>query len=154
MEKITSFCVNHDILPKGMYISRVDGDIITYDLRMVVPNGGIYLENDGLHTFEHLFATYVRNSAYADEIIYAGPMGCRTGFYFLVRDKMTKAEAIALVQKTMKFISSYEGAIPGAQESKECGNYLNHDLTKAKTIAKEYLEVIKDWHIEQLTYPQ
>lgn len=83
MEKITSFCVNHDILPKGMYISRVDGDIITYDLRMVVPNGGIYLENDGLHTFEHLFATYVRNSAYADEIIYAGPMGCRTGFYFL-----------------------------------------------------------------------
>lgn len=94
MEKITSFCVNHDILPKGMYISRVDGDIITYDLRMVVPNGGIYLENDGLHTFEHLFATYVRNSAYADEIIYAGPMGCRTGFYFLVRDKMTDRKSV------------------------------------------------------------
>ena len=66
MKKITSFCIDHDILGKGMYISRIDGDIITYDLRMVVPNGGVYLENAGLHTFEHLFATYVRNSKYSE----------------------------------------------------------------------------------------
>lgn len=97
MKKITSFCIDHDILGKGMYISRIDGDIITYDLRMVVPNGGVYLENAGLHTFEHLFATYVRNSKYSEDIIYAGPMGCRTGFYFLTRDSISKQEAIALV---------------------------------------------------------
>ncbi len=154
MEKITSFCIDHDILGKGMYISRIDSDIITYDLRMVIPNCGTYLDNDGLHTFEHLFATYVRNTKYSDDIVYAGPMGCRTGFYFLVRDHMSKKEAITLVQDTMKFISEFEGEIPGAQESKECGNYLDHDLSKAKAYAKDYLEVIKDWTEEQLAYPQ
>lgn len=154
MEKITSFCIDHDILGKGMYVSRIDRDIVTYDLRMVVPNCGTYLENDGLHTFEHLFATYVRNTKYSDDIIYAGPMGCRTGFYFLVRNHMSNKEVISLVKDTMKFISEFEGDIPGAQESKECGNYLDHDLAKAKTYAKDYFNVIKDWTEEQLKYPQ
>ncbi len=154
MEKITSFCIDHDILEKGMYVSRIDRDIVTYDLRMVVPNCGTYLENDGLHTFEHLFATYVRNTKYSDDIIYAGPMGCRTGFYFLVRDHMSNKEVISLVKDTMKFIREFEGDIPGAQESKECGNYLDHDLVKAKTYAKDYFNVIKDWTEEQLKYPQ
>lgn len=153
MEKITSFCVDHDILGKGMYISRIDGDVVTYDLRMVVPNAGTYLENAGLHTFEHLFATYVRNSKYKDDVVYAGPMGCRTGFYFLVRDHVSHQEAIALIQDTMKFIANFEGLIPGAQESKECGNYLDHDLETAKRYGKDYYEVIKDWTVEQLVYP-
>lgn len=153
MEKITSFCVDHDILGKGMYISRIDGDVVTYDLRMVVPNAGTYLENAGLHTFEHLFATYVRNSKYKDDVVYAGPMGCRTGFYFLVRDHVSHKEAIALIQDTMQFIANFEGLIPGAQESKECGNYLDHDLETAKRYGKDYYEVIKDWTQEQLVYP-
>lgn len=154
MNKITSFCIDHDILPKGMYVSRIDGDIITYDLRMVIPNGGIYLENDGLHTFEHLFATYVRNSKYSNDVIYAGPMGCRTGFYFLTRDAIPKEDAIALVQDTMQFIKDFEGDIPGAQESKECGNYLDHDLAKAKAYAADYAEVIRNWTCEDLVYPE
>ena len=84
MKRIESFCVNHDKLTPGMYVSRIDGDAITYDVRMVVPNAGVYLENDGIHTFEHLFATYVRNTADSDNILYVGPMGCRTGFYFIM----------------------------------------------------------------------
>lgn len=88
MEKIKSFCVNHNKLKKGMYLSRVDGDAVTYDIRMAVPNSGHYLENDGIHSFEHLFATYVRNSQYADSVIYAAPWAagpdftllCGTGF--------------------------------------------------------------------------
>ena len=91
MKRIESFCVNHDKLKPGMYVSRIDGDAVTYDIRMVVPNARVYLENDGLHTFEHLFATYVRNSADSDNIIYVGPMGCRTGFYFITRDCVSKA---------------------------------------------------------------
>lgn len=153
MEKITSFCIDHDILDKGLYISRIDGDIITYDLRMVKPNVGPYLENAGLHTFEHLFATYVRNSKYSDAIIYAGPMGCRTGFYFLTRDCILKEEVIRLLQETCVFISKFEGAIPGAQASKECGNYLDHDLAKAKTYAKDYGSIIANWTVAQMTYP-
>ena len=152
MRKITSFCVDHDKLLKGMYISRVDGDVITYDLRMVTPNQPPYLDQKGLHTFEHLFATYVRNSMYSDQIIYVGPMGCRTGFYFLTRDSLAKVDAIALIQETMRFISSFEGDIPGAQESKECGAYLEHDLVSAKEMAQAYGEVLKGYQVQQLNY--
>ena len=76
MERIASFSINHDTLQKGMYISRIDGDVVTYDIRMKRPNQGDYLPNPVLHTFEHLFATYARNSAFADAVIYVGPMGC------------------------------------------------------------------------------
>ena len=91
MERIASFSVNHDKLEKGMYVSRIDGDIVTYDIRMKKPNQGDYLGNAELHTFEHLFATYARNSVYKESVIYVGPMGCRTGFYFLLRDEDRKS---------------------------------------------------------------
>ncbi|NBK96665.1 MAG: S-ribosylhomocysteine lyase [Erysipelotrichia bacterium] len=153
MNKITSFCIDHDILEKGMYISRIDKDIITYDLRMVKPNSSTYLNNAGLHTFEHLFATYVRNTKYSDDIIYVGPMGCRTGFYFLTRDTISQEDSIHLIQETMAFIANFEEDIPGASESKECGNYLDHNLEEAKAYAKDYAEVLKNYQIEQLNYP-
>lgn len=154
MNKITSFCINHDILKKGIYISRIDKDVITYDLRMVEPNCGHYLNNAGLHTFEHLFATYVRNSEYSDSILYVGPMGCRTGFYFLTRDDLSQTSCIALLQDTMRYIASFNKEIPGAQLSEECGNYLDHNLEEAKTYAKDYLEVISNYTVEQLIYPE
>ena len=154
MNKITSSCIDHDKLGKGLYVSRIDGDVITYDMRMVVPNAGVYLENAGLHTFEHLLATYVRNSKYSEQIIYVGPMGCRTGFYFLTRDTMSKEETIKLLQEAMAFISDFHDAIPGAQESKECGNYLDHNLEQANVYAKDYREVIKQWTVEDMVYPE
>lgn len=154
MNKITSFCIDHDKLGKGLYVSRIDGDVITYDMRMVIPNAGIYLENAGLHTFEHLLATYVRNSKYSEQIIYVGPMGCRTGFYFLTRDSMSKEETIKLLQEAMTFIADFHDAIPGAQESKECGNYLDHNLEQANAYAKDYGEVIKKWTVEDMVYPE
>ena len=151
LNKITSFSINHDTLEKGMYISRIDGDIITYDLRFVKPNVGPYLENDGLHTFEHLFTTYVRNTKYSDLIIYFGPMGCRTGFYFVVKNELSHELAIKLVQDTCEFIKNYTGEIPGSKKE-ECGNYLDHDLNKAKRYANEYLEIIKNYTIDKLNY--
>lgn len=154
MNKITSFCIDHDKLGKGLYVSRIDGDVITYDMRMVIPNAGVYLENAGLHTFEHLLATYVRNSKYSEQIIYVGPMGCRTGFYFLTRDSMSKEETIKLLQEAMAFIADFHDAIPGAQESKECGNYLDHNLEQANAYAKDYGEVIKKWTVEDMVYPE
>lgn len=154
MEKITSFCINHDILDKGLYISRIDGDVITYDMRMVKPNVGPYLENAGLHTFEHLLATYARNSSLSEQIVYVGPMGCRTGFYFLTRDTMSKEETILLLKEAMSFISDFEGEIPGAQLSKECGNYLDHDLCQAKIYASEYEVVIREWTPANMKYPE
>lgn len=152
MENITSFCINHDILEKGIYISRIDGDIITYDLRMVKPNTSGYLENDGLHTFEHLFATYVRNTAYSDEIIYVGPMGCRTGFYFLCRESLSNDKVLTLLRETMEFIKNFEGAIPGAETTAQCGNYLDHNLEKAKEYGKAFAQVIANWNVQDMQY--
>lgn len=151
MKTIESFTVDHDKLEKGMYISRVDGDVITYDIRMVKPNGGVYLPNPAMHTFEHLFATYVRNSAYSDQIIYVGPMGCRTGFYFLTRDAMSGEQAIDLVRECFAFIADFEGKIPGS-ERKECGNYLEHDLPGAKATAADMCKVLEHWTVPMLQY--
>lgn len=154
MKTIASFTINHDTLQRGMYVSRVDGDVITYDIRMKQPNNpeNDYLENNALHTFEHLFATYVRNTPLSDEVIYVGPMGCRTGFYFLTRDTLSKADAIRLVQETLAFVLQFEGEIPGSQK-RECGNYLAHDLAGAKQIAAEMQPVLQNWTPEQMEYP-
>ena len=151
MQTIQSFTVNHDKLKPGMYLSRIDGDCVTYDIRMVTPNAGIYLENDGLHTFEHLFATYVRNTPFSDRIIYVGPMGCRTGFYFITRDSVSKEDAIRLVQETCRFILSFEGEIPGSKRW-ECGNYLDHSLPKAKAYAENLEKTLAGWTPEQMQY--
>ena len=151
MEKIASFTVNHDRLEKGMYVSRKDGDVITYDIRMKKPNGGDYLGNGELHTFEHLFATYARNSEYGRQVIYVGPMGCRTGFYLLLRDAVSGPEAIRLVQEAFGFIRDFEGEIPGSRRE-ECGNYREHDLAGARRTAEDMLKVLADWTAEKLTY--
>ena len=151
MKKIASFTVNHDTLTKGMYISRVDGDVVTYDIRMKLPNGGDYLQMSAAHTLEHLFATYARNSRFGENIIYVGPMGCRTGFYLLVREKISHAEAIDLVKESMAFVRDYEGEIPG-NKKEECGNYLDHDLVGAKAIGADMAAVLKDWTVADLQY--
>ena len=117
---------------------------------MAVPNSGNYLENDGLHTFEHLFATFMRSSNWAENVIYVGPMGCRTGFYLLMRNTPNEI-AIDLVKKAMDFIADFSGDIPGATE-KECGNYKDHDLKKAKNYAKLMRKVLENYSLEMLKY--
>jgi len=151
MKKILSFTVNHDVLERGIYISRVDGDIITYDIRMKKPNNNDYLENAAMHTIEHIFATFVRNSEFSDSVIYFGPMGCRTGFYLLLRDNVSKAQVLKLVYDALKFISEFEGEIPGNSRI-ECGNYLEHDLLGAKREAADMLNVAQKLTIKDMEY--
>ena len=151
MERIASFQVNHDTLEPGVYVSRIDGDITTYDMRFIKPNTPPFLPNPVMHTIEHLFATYSRNSKYADKVIYFGPMGCRTGFYFLTRS-LSDNYSINLIKEAFQFIADYWGVIPGASP-KECGNCLDHNLPQAKEEAKAFLEIIKDWTKEDLKYP-
>lgn len=150
MKRIASFSVDHNKLLPGIYLSRIDGDITTYDIRMRKPNFPPFLAYPAIHTIEHLFATYARNSSFADHVIYFGPMGCRTGFYFLVRG-MDRADAIQLIQDTFSFIADFEGKVPGT-EPQECGNYLEHDLKDAKREAKAFLPIIADWNEEKLNY--
>lgn len=151
MQTIASFTVNHDTLQKGMYLSRTDGDVLTYDIRMKLPNRGDYLSNGAMHTIEHLFATFARNDELGDRVVYVGPMGCRTGFYLLVRDSVSKAQAIGLVQKSLAFIEGFEGEMPGGKRQ-ECGNFLEHDLASAKEIARDMIAVLADWDEGMLSY--
>lgn len=150
LKKIASFEVDHTCLERGMYTSRIDGDVVTYDLRLKKPNGGDYLEPKAMHTAEHVIATYVRSSKYSEKIIYFGPMGCRTGFYLLVRD-MEPETAIELVKRAFYFLAQFEGEIPG-NTAVECGNYLEHDLAGAKREAKDYVAVVENWQVADLNY--
>ncbi len=152
MEKILSFTIDHTILPKGMYLSRTDLDTVTYDIRTRKPNVETVMENAAIHTLEHLFATYVRNSEFSDKIIYFGPMGCRTGFYFITADSLSKNDAITLTKEAFKFCSEFEGEVPGVS-AKECGNYRDHDLKNAKKEAAMMCDVLQNWKENDLIYP-
>lgn len=138
MEKIASFTVDHRFIKEWIYISRIDGDITTYDMRMRKPNMGDLIDNASMHSLEHMFATMIRNSAIKDSVIYFGPMGCQTGFYLLVRNADNKT-VVEQIKKTLADIVSYDGEMPGASEI-ECGNYRNLDVELAKREAKRYLE--------------
>lgn len=140
MNKIASFTVNHDKIVEGIYVSRIDGDITTYDMRMRKPNMGDYIDNLTIHSLEHMFATYVRNSEKSDKIIYFGPMGCQTGFYLLVRDESNE-NVLALVKDVLNKIISHIGEIFG-NTREECGNYRNLNLEAAQIEAKRYLNIL------------
>lgn len=150
MEKIASFMVDHTKLEPGIYLSREDRGVITYDLRFIKPNTPPFLSNKALHTIEHLCATYLRNSKFSENVIYFGPMGCRTGFYLLTLG-LTHKEVIGLVKKTISDLSDYEGPIPGQSEI-ECGNYKELDLQEAKKELIKYNDVIKDLTEKDIYY--
>jgi S-ribosylhomocysteine lyase len=152
MQRIASFSINHDALMPGLYVSRVDGDVVTYDLRMRRPNHGDYMTTAVAHTLEHLVATYVRNSAFSFQIVYVGPMGCRTGFYVLVRNSMSKQEVLSLLMDAFAFVRDFEGDIPGAKRM-ECGNYLDHDLYQSKKESAAYYETLSRLSAEDMEYP-
>ncbi|MBR3640806.1 MAG: S-ribosylhomocysteine lyase [Oscillibacter sp.] len=154
MERIASFTVDHTRLREGLYLSRRDGDAVTLDLRMKVPNTGDLLTNSEMHSVEHLIATFLRNSPEKDAVIYFGPMGCQTGFYFLFdRRLLTLAGAIALLQRVFAAAAEYDGEMPGAS-ARECGNYRNLDLAAGKRVCAAYLAVIRDRAEADLSYPE
>lgn len=140
MRKIASFTVNHDKIVEGMYVSRIDGDITTYDMRMRKPNMGDYIDNITLHSLEHMFATYVRNSEIGENVIYFGPMGCQTGFYLLVRDEKPE-KVLEITKKVLNDIINHKGEIFGNTRV-ECGNYRNLNLECAQLESQRYLDVL------------
>ena len=141
MQRITSFNVNHDKLQPGIYVSRIDGDITTYDLRTRKPNNGTYMDTTTAHTVEHMFATFVRNSEIGGDVIYFGPMGCRTGFYLVVRNA-DNARILSVTKKILADIIAYDGPVFGASHM-ECGNYRDLDLEKCKAECRAYLATLQ-----------
>ena len=154
MEKIESFRVNHLHLLAGLYVSRKDRRdgvcVTTFDMRMTAPNAEPVMDMPAIHTIEHLGATFLRNSARRDEVVYFGPMGCRTGFYILMFGDLLPENILDTVKDMCRFILSFEGEIPGAKPE-ECGNYSEQNLKMAKYyIRKYYLELEK---AQRTVYP-
>ena len=149
MEKIPSFTINHEILKRGVYVSRKDvtpsGDVITtFDVRMTEPNRQSALSPKALRAMEHLAATFLRNHPkWKSRIIYWGPMGCCTGNYMLVQGDLTSRDILPLVKETMEFVAGYEGEIPGATP-RDCGNYSFMDLKAAREAARSYIDEVLD----------
>lgn len=159
MKKIASFTVNHlDLLP-GIYVSRKDhlNDhvLTTFDLRLTAPNREPVMNTAEMHTIEHLAATYLRNDAiYKDQVIYFGPMGCRTGFYLILAGDLTSKDVLPLITSTFEFIRDFSDEIPGASP-RDCGNYLDMNLPMANYLAKRYLDnTLYQITEKNLSYPQ
>ncbi|MBG9988884.1 S-ribosylhomocysteine lyase [Aerococcaceae bacterium DSM 111176] len=154
MEKIASFTVDHTELYPGLYLSRQDkiGDrtLNSYDLRITAPNREQVMNTGEIHTIEHLLATFLRNDEkLKDEVIYFGPMGCRTGFYAIFTDAVSPEELLDLLTRGFDWARKFEGDIPGASAS-ECGNFLDQNVTMARYYAEKYYNVLKDW--DDLTF--
>lgn len=159
MKKIASFTVDHIKLLSGLYVSRKDhigAEIITtFDIRMTKPNEEPVMNTAEVHTIEHLGATFLRNHPqYADQTIYFGPMGCRTGFYLLLAGDLSSSDIVPLMQEMFAFIRDFRGEVPGAC-AKDCGNYLDMNLPMANYLAEKYLrEVLTDIEPKRLSYPE
>ena len=141
MEKIQSFKINHLLLLPGLYVSRKDYHdnciVTTFDLRLTAPNREPVVDVAALHTIEHLAASYLRNSARKDEIIYFGPMGCRSGCYLVMFGDLNSNDVYDLILNMCDFILNFKGDIPGAKPE-ECGNYLEQNLNMAQYYIKKY----------------
>ena len=151
MKMIQSFAADHDYIVPGIYISRVDGDITTYDLRTRRPNSDDLMDNATMHSVEHMLATFLRNSPMADRIIYFGPMGCQTGFYLLVRDADDQ-KVLQTLRDCLEQVLAHQGEVFGASR-KQCGNYRNLSLNKAQIECRRYLDVLSRLTADDMTYP-
>ena len=158
MEKITSFTIDHIKLQPGLYVSRKDkvgAEIVTtFDLRLTNPNEEPVMNTAEIHTMEHLAATYLRNEPnWKEKVLYFGPMGCRTGFYLLLAGDYESVEIVPLVKACFQFVADYQGEVPGAS-AKDCGNYLDMNLSMANYWGKKYAALLENIDREHLVYPE
>ena len=158
MEKITSFTIDHIKLQPGLYVSRKDTvgteTVTTFDLRLTKPNDEPVMNTAEVHTIEHLAATYLRNEpVWKDKVLYFGPMGCRTGFYLLLKGDLASREVVPLVRDCFRFVSEFSGDVPGAS-ARDCGNYLDMNLPMANYWGRKYAALLKNIGENQLVYPE
>ena len=158
MEKITSFTIDHIRLQPGLYVSRKDpvgGETVTtFDLRLTSPNEEPVMNTAEVHAMEHLAATFLRNDpTWKDKVLYFGPMGCRTGFYLLLKGDLSSRDALPLVKDCFRYIADYRGEIPGAS-ARDCGNYLDMNLPMANYLGRKYAELLETADDSRLVYPE
>ncbi|MCF8018052.1 S-ribosylhomocysteine lyase [Petrocella atlantisensis] len=157
MDKIPSFNVNHLELLPGIYVSRKDHvgnhTLTTFDIRMTRPNFEPVLQTAEIHALEHMGATFLRQHVvYGDQTIYFGPMGCRTGFYLILKGDLSSDSIVGLIKELFEHMADYNAPLPGAS-ARDCGNYLDMNLPMAKYEARRFLDRISNISSTQLNYP-
>ncbi len=148
---IASFQVDHTRIGYGIFVSRRDvvngAYVTTFDVRMKRPNVESAIHPNAMHTIEHVVATYLRNSSFRNHVVYWGPMGCLTGFYFITSTEraIVPQDIERLMRSAFRHLANYRGEVPGATPV-NCGNYLLHDLPTAKREAREFLA--QEWKFD------
>lgn len=149
----TSYKVDHTKLRRGIYVSRkarIDDVCITsIEIRMEQPNTGLLMPM-AVHTIQHLAEAFFSKR---DDLLYFGPMASLTGFYMLLCGDYKSSDVVATVTALFKYISTYDGEVPHANE-KDCGCYNIHNLFYARKEAHEFLnEILLHLTPENLNYP-
>lgn len=113
-------------------LSGPKGDVVSkFDLRFMQPNAAA-IPSAALHALEHLLAGYLRDEV--ENVIDLSPMGCRTGFYFIVWGEPSVDQiTVALRAALNRVLEATE--VPAANEI-QCGNYRDLSLFGAKEYAK------------------
>lgn len=156
---VTSFGIDHNLLLRGIYVSRKDtvgtGVLTTFDVRMKEPNREMVMDTSVVHTIEHLLAVYLReHPVWGEKTIYVGPMGCRTGMYVIFKGDLEPADVVDILKEGYQYMADFEGEIPAAKPEM-CGNYLDHNLGITKIECKKFVdEVLACIQEENLVYPR
>lgn len=156
---VTSFGIDHNQLLRGIYVSRKDNigaeTVTTFDIRMKEPNREMVIDTPVIHTIEHLMATFFRqHETWAEQTIYIGPMGCRTGIYAIFKGDLESKDVADIIRESFQYMADFTGIIPAA-EAIMCGNYLDHNLDITKIECKKFVdEVLACLTEENMVYPQ
>lgn len=142
--KVESFTMDHTkvkapFVRKCGVLTGPNGDVVTkFDLRFMQPNAGA-IPTAALHALEHLLAGYLRDEV--ENVIDLSPMGCRTGFYFIVwGEPSIETIQTALCKALERVVVAIE--VPAANEV-QCGNYRDLSLFGAQEYAKQVLKAFQ-----------
>ncbi|SDW02790.1 S-ribosylhomocysteine lyase /quorum-sensing autoinducer 2 (AI-2) synthesis protein LuxS [Marininema mesophilum] len=141
---VESFNLDHTLVA-APYVRTADVKelgrerIIKFDIRFTQPNEK-FIPTDALHSLEHLLAENIRN--HTDQVIDLSPMGCRTGFYLIMRGEITPEEAANYIRLALQDVVEAT-EVPGCSPI-HCGNYRDHDLEGAQLWANRFLSIPAD----------
>lgn len=118
------------------------GDVVySVDLRINLPNS-TFLTSTEMHSFEH-FLLWGFQKYMPHNFISIGLMGCQTGFYLVLLNEGRSEAVMEMYEKILKDIL-VASEVPYAN-IEQCGNYKNHSLEMAQSLARRVLDAKANW---------
>ncbi len=147
--KVASFAVDHTTLDRGFYlrslytVARIY-PIKSYDMRFRAPREKAYLTPEVIHTIEHLMAHYLREEL-GNSVVSFAPMGCKTGFYLVVKGWVPQRKVMEAVLKVCREQSALrtQSDVPGLTVV-QCGNPELYDIEGSNAALAEYGNLIEE----------